>query len=154
METKESTKSLDTYELIKLMTDMVEFICRMQHFYESVLRVNHDWLTALPMRIDVCPQIDPDDATVILTCEDYENGWALLATPTFAGEIELPPLKQTFLELAANFIKLDYYACIGFDGEFEPDLHKAPVPGMSGKLYLAEVVTTYEKALLKYAEDN
>lgn len=154
METKTSPKPLDAYELIKLMTDTVEFICRMQHFYESVLRVNHDWLTALPTRIDVCPQVDPGDTGIMLEYEDYGSGWELSATSVLTGKTELPALKQRFLELAATLIKLDYYVCVGLDGEFEPDLHKAPASGMSGKLYLAEVVTTYEKALLKYAKDN
>lgn len=152
METKESTKPLDAYELIKLVADTVEYIGRMTHFYETVLRPKYAWLfdinatvrTTFPSRGDIkvsCDMCDTD-MWVIAPCQKVK------AEPGLVGA------KREVLWWIAQCIKLDYYVCVGLDGEFEPDLHPPYVAGQSGKLYLIEVAKAYEKALLKHAEDN
>jgi hypothetical protein len=83
-----------------------------------------------------------------------EDLWQLLCSRKVGAITDLPATKARVLQGFAHGIKLDYYTCVGLDGQFEPNLHPPYTEGMSGKLYLTEVATAYQKALLKYAEDN
>lgn len=152
METKESPKPLDTYELIKLVADTVEYIGRMVHFHTTVLRPKYPWL------FDISGEIHaqfPGQGDIKVTYDvDSTDNWKITSCQKVKASHGLQGAKAGVLGEIANLIKLDYYVALGEDGRFTPDLHPPYTPGQAGKLYLIEVAQTYEKALLKYAEDN
>lgn len=152
METKESPKSLDAYELIKLVADTVEYIGRMVHFHTTVLRPKYPWLFDIGGEVYVCFP-GQGDIKVIYDVDSTDN-WKITSYQKVKASHGLQGAKAEVLGEIANLIKLDYYVALGEDGMFTPDLHPPYTPGQAGKLYLIEVAQAYEKALLKYAEDN
>lgn len=151
METTESTKPLDAYELIKLVADTVEYIGRMSHFYTTVLQPKYSWMFALYGNVTIT---FPDTGDIkVRYCEDSDS-WIISPYRKIKEFYGLPGAKAEVLKVIAGMIKDNYYVCVGLGGSFEPDLHPPYVAGQAGRLYLIEVAQAYEKALLNYAKNN